>query len=136
MANSNAMARADAAKSHIGGKMLVLDSAGDVGQVPFQGRVVAWVNFDGTAGTITPRASENVSSISDGGTGTYTVNFATAMPDANYGVLITVGNLNGTQFRMACAQGNTRTVNGIGLNTVNNSMNVADESDVTVVILR
>jgi hypothetical protein len=43
----------------------------------------AWVNFDGT-GTVAIRASGNVSSISDDGTGTYTVNFATAMPDADY----------------------------------------------------
>ena len=43
----------------------------------------AWVNFNGT-GTVAIRASGNVSSITDGGTGTYTVNFTTAMPDANY----------------------------------------------------
>jgi hypothetical protein len=45
----------------------------------------AWVNFDGT-GTVAIRASGNVSSISDTGTGRYTVNFTTAMPDANYAV--------------------------------------------------
>jgi hypothetical protein len=43
----------------------------------------AWVNFDGT-GTVTIRASANVSSITDNGIGDYTVNFTTAMPDANY----------------------------------------------------
>jgi hypothetical protein len=43
----------------------------------------AWVNFDGT-GTPSIRASGNVSSITDGGAGLYTVNFTTAMPDANY----------------------------------------------------
>jgi len=48
----------------------------------------AWVNFDGT-GTVAIRASGNVSSITDNGTGDYTVNFTTAMPDANYSVLIT-----------------------------------------------
>lgn len=46
----------------------------------------AWVNFNGT-GTVAIRASGNVSSITDNGTGDYTVNFATAMPDANYSVL-------------------------------------------------
>jgi hypothetical protein len=45
----------------------------------------AWVNFDGT-GTVAIRASGNVSSITDNGTGDYTVNFTTAMPDANYSV--------------------------------------------------
>jgi hypothetical protein len=45
----------------------------------------AWVNFDGT-GTPAIREDGNVSSITDNGTGDYTVNFTTAMPDANYGV--------------------------------------------------
>jgi hypothetical protein len=43
----------------------------------------AWVNFNGT-GTVAIRASGNVSSITDNGTGNYTVNFATALADANY----------------------------------------------------
>jgi len=43
----------------------------------------AWVNFNGT-GAVAIRASGNVSSITDNGTGDYTVNFATAMADANY----------------------------------------------------
>jgi hypothetical protein len=57
----------------------------------------AWVNFNGT-GTVAIRASGNVSSITDnGGLGDYTVNFTTAMPDANYSVVgtaqgSTIGN--------------------------------------------
>lgn len=43
----------------------------------------AWVNFNGS-GTVAIRASGNVSSITDNGTGNYTVNFTTAMPDVNY----------------------------------------------------
>jgi hypothetical protein len=43
----------------------------------------AWVNFNGT-GTVAIRASGNVSSITDNGTGRYTVNLLTAMPDTNY----------------------------------------------------
>lgn len=45
----------------------------------------AWVNFNGT-GTVAIRASGNVTSITDNGVGDYTVNFTTAMPDANYSV--------------------------------------------------
>jgi hypothetical protein len=45
----------------------------------------AWVNFNGT-GTVAIRASGNVTSITDNGTGDYTVNFTTSMPDANYAV--------------------------------------------------
>jgi hypothetical protein len=43
----------------------------------------AWVNFDGT-GTVAISASGNVSSITDNGTGDYTINFTNALPDANY----------------------------------------------------
>jgi len=43
----------------------------------------AWVNFDGT-GTVTIRASGNVSSITDNGTGDYSVNFTTDMEAGNY----------------------------------------------------
>lgn len=43
----------------------------------------AWVNFNGT-GTVAIRGSGNVSSITDNGVGSYTVNFTTAMPDTNY----------------------------------------------------
>jgi len=45
----------------------------------------AWVNFNGT-GTVSIRASGNVSSITDNGTGNYTINFTTAMQDADYSV--------------------------------------------------
>ena len=52
----------------------------------------AWVNFNGT-GTVAIRNSFNVSSITDNGTGDYTVNFTTAMPNANYAVACS-GSLN------------------------------------------
>lgn len=45
----------------------------------------AWVNFNGS-GTPSIRASGNVSSITDNGTGDYTINFITPMQDANYAV--------------------------------------------------
>lgn len=56
------------------------------------GSAKAWVNFNGT-GTVAIRASFNVTSITDNGTGDYTVNFTTAMPDANYAISFT-GDVN------------------------------------------
>ena len=53
--------------------------------------VRAWVNFNGT-GTVAIRASGNVSSITDNGTGDYTVNFTTPMPDANYSYNVAASN--------------------------------------------
>lgn len=54
------------------------------------GTAKAWVNFNGQ-GTIAIRASFNVTSITDGGVGFYTVNFTTAPVDANYSALLTIG---------------------------------------------
>jgi hypothetical protein len=52
----------------------------------------AWVNFNGT-GTVAIRASGNVSSITDNGTGSYAINLTTAMPDVNYAcVMATKGS--------------------------------------------
>lgn len=47
------------------------------------GSAKAWVNFNGT-GTVAIREQYNVSSITDNGTGDYTVNFTNALADANY----------------------------------------------------
>ena len=51
----------------------------------------AWVNFNGT-GTVAIRASGNVSSITDHGTGEYTVNFSIALPDRDYTFTQGAGN--------------------------------------------
>jgi hypothetical protein len=69
-----------------------LDGA-QTGTAPIYG-ARAWVNFNGT-GTVAIRASGNVSSITDNGVGDYTVNFATAMVDANYAFMASCGNTTG-----------------------------------------
>jgi hypothetical protein len=51
-----------------------------------QGSAKAWVNFNGI-GTVAIRASYNVSSITDNGTGDYTVNLTNALADADYSVV-------------------------------------------------
>ena len=67
----------------------------------------AWVNFNGT-GTVAIRASGNVSSITDNGTGNYQVNFSTAMPDANYSAVAICGGtaLNDSTTWASRAQAN------------------------------
>ena len=77
----------------------------------------AWVNFNGTLATpITPRASFNVSSITNNGTGDYTVNFATPMADANYAMVITtsqgiVTGYTGATYTVNAARFDTRQAN-------------------------
>ena len=48
----------------------------------------AWVNFAGASGSL--NNSFNISSVTRNSTGVYTINFATAMPNANYVVNINV----------------------------------------------
>ena len=72
----------------------------------------AWVNFNGT-GTVAIRASFNVSSITDNGTGDYRVNFTTAMPDADYAIMQfnnVGGGYVGTRAAANCFIGTFNTV--------------------------
>jgi hypothetical protein len=75
----------------------------------------AWVNFNGT-GTVAIRASFNVSSITDGGTGVYTVNFTTAMSDANYSAIAYGSNAGVTN---GYCQLNGQSTTGFGVVTLN-----------------
>lgn len=71
----------------------------------------AWTCFNGTSATITPLAGGNVQSITDNGTGDYTVNFTTAMPDANYVVM-------GTADREATSTGMFITIESMTISSV------------------
>lgn len=61
------------------------------------GRILAWANFDGT-GTVAIRASGNVSSITDNGTGDYTINFAQPLPNANYACICSAGKMTNDSY--------------------------------------
>jgi hypothetical protein len=92
----------------------------------------AWVNFNGT-GVVAIRASGNVSSITDNGTGDYTVNFTTAMPDADYSAVATTEYLTGGQG--ACAR--NYAVSSVGVTAVNTSTGgFRDSTDISASIFR
>jgi hypothetical protein len=76
-----------------GSNNVVLNADGSIGGTCLTQTCRAWVNFNGT-GTVAIRASYNVSSITDNGVGDYTVNFTTAMVDANYAVALASLSLN------------------------------------------
>jgi hypothetical protein len=59
------------------------------------GGIQAWVNFNGT-GTVAIRDSSNVTSITDNGTGDYTINITIALSSANYAVSGSSGGQNAT----------------------------------------
>ena len=46
----------------------------------------AWLNYDGTTPSI--RDSYNIGSVTDNGTGKYTINYSTSMTDANYSIVV------------------------------------------------
>ena len=86
----------------------------------------AWVNFNGT-GTVAIRSSGNVSSITDGGTGTYTVNFTTAMPDTNYAFTFASQGIN--LF-------NTKTASTLQFLSYNGAFVLTDYSEISVTVFR
>lgn len=96
----------------------------------------AWVNFNGT-GTVAIRASGNVSSITDGGAGDYTVNMTNAMPDANYSVVfgcVTKSATDGTTF-INIASDTAPTTTAVRIRT-NDTVSFADRDRVNVSINR
>lgn len=85
----------------------------------------AWVNFNGT-GTIAIRASGNVSSITDNGIGDYTVNFTTALPDADYAYN------SGSSSGGGAAWVSSRSVSSLGVITTNFTGSSNDASDISI----
>ena len=84
----------------------------------------AWVNFNGT-GTVAIRDSYNVSSITDNGTGDYTVNYSTALNNSNYCALGSSRVVIGTRTSVVGFSNYTTT--SIRLETINLTNNLQDE---------
>ena len=97
----------------------------------------AWVNFNGT-GTVAISASGNVSSITDNGTGDYTVNFTTAMVDANFSAVVGIGGDSTSAGNGAWAQRiRSRTASSVQLWTVRpDNGGLVNSSDANVAIFR
>ena len=94
----------------------------------------AWVNFNGT-GTVAIRASGNVSSITDNGSSDYTVNFTTAMPDANYSYAMG-GDISGAIIAVINSAAVLPTASALRLRTYNLSFAGVDAAYVFVQIFR
>ena len=92
----------------------------------------AWVNFNGT-GTVAIRDSFNVGSITDNGTGSYTLNFSTAMPSADY-VLCMSGSTNNSFTRAGTQTPSSMTASTAAVQTANSSGSSADREYCAVAI--
>jgi hypothetical protein len=120
------------------GRVVVSTLNNDTGVLATQngmtGIAKAWVNFNGT-GTVAIRDSFNVSSITDNGTGDYTINFTTAMSNANYSF-----NLNATRSTLAAGNdaisflGATPTTSALRISTTTGSGVLTDALYATVAI--
>lgn len=96
----------------------------------------AWVNFNG-AGTVAIRAAFNVSSIQDNGSGDYTVNFTTAMPDVNYNFTGTVTDSGSTAlFGIARGGAFSQTASSLRIGVRSGSGTLGDCTDTCVSIFR
>jgi len=102
----------------------------------------AWVNFNGT-GTVAIRASGNVSSITDNNTGDYTVNFTTALPDADYSISQFIAYLNNSvasanvRSMGNCVKlGTSLRMQSVYISTTNGGATTVDEQEINIGIFR
>jgi hypothetical protein len=97
----------------------------------------AWVNFNGTS-TVAIRASGNVSSITDNGTGDYTLNFTNALVDANYSFSGSASRLNATTSMsyLGPSATTTYTTSALQVLTANDSGALEDALRCSVIVHR
>ena len=100
----------------------------------------AWVNFNGTSGSVAVKASFNVSSITRNATGDYTCNFTNALPDTNYAFSCVGRTANASGTALIYLQTSfTKTTSAFEFIVVSNTggTNVqADSADASLIIFR
>lgn len=101
----------------------------------FSGRAKAWVNFNGSS-TVAIRAQFNVNTITDNGTGDYTVNFSSALADANYSVVASHEEVNATAYGWAGPTSTGLATSSCRINTPNAGGNGNDRSVICVAVFR
>ena len=95
----------------------------------------AWVNFRG-ASTVVIRASGNVSSVTDQGTGDYTINFATDMEVGNYCVTGSTQRVTTGQAGGFGVKNGSIAVGSVGVLTSGGTGVLEDANTVSVAIFR
>jgi len=89
----------------------------------------AWVQWVGTTGAIV--GSFNVSSVTRRGTGQYTVNFTTAMPNANFATSLTNGyNGTGNDWSFCFVDSRYSTTTTVGANFANTPISANQDPSV------
>jgi len=94
----------------------------------------AWVNFNGT-GTVTIRSSANISSITDNGTGNYTVNISSGFPDSNYSTVLSTSN-SATSAPVIFVQSASKVSTSFGVKVANSGGTLVDSDEISIAIFR
>lgn len=120
-------------------------AGGQTGDAPVYG-CRAWVNFDGSrdsTGALSTsntnrflRASGNVTSVLRNAAGSYTITFATAMPDVNYAAVITSGGTAGSVSAVTIDEQFARTTGTITVANMTTSFGGFDCAQMSVAIFR
>jgi hypothetical protein len=120
------------------GQVLTSNGAGALPtfQTLQSGNVGAWVNFNGT-GTVAIRGSGNVTSITDNGTGDYTVNYTNSFANTNYAI---VGMVRFTSNGSAIIGGETNSTTwqatgSARINVITTAGGLADSAYTNVVCI-
>jgi len=113
----------------------IQNASGTDSPINVPGTAKAWVNFNGT-GTVAIRASYNVSSITDNGTGDYTVNFTLALADTNYVIIGTAGDTGNLTSIISSAPVAAPTTSAVRFVVVNSSFANADRNSNSIAIFR
>jgi hypothetical protein len=114
---------------------------GSDGSATFAGAVTstttakAWIQFNGT-GSVAIRAHFNVASLTDNGTGDYTITFTTAMADANYAVVGMTSEAGNPNRMMAQREDSTIVNTSVRVGTFTTGGTVSDELHNSVVVFR
>jgi len=120
------------------GKVVVSTLNDDAGVLATQngmtGIAKAWINYNASAQTIS--ASFNVSSVTYNGTGNYTINITTALPNANYAITGT-GQTNdaGTSANIIAIQnGSTPTTTAFQIRSLDQNIGFVNPVRVCVAV--
>lgn len=95
----------------------------------------AWVNFNGT-GTPAIRASGNVSSITDNGTGLFTANYTTAITDGYYATQVTTRYTGSGDTLVSCIQGTNYSTTSIAIRVMDSGFALKDPTEASIAIFR
>ena len=98
----------------VGSNAVITSEGGAVTSNLVQGLAKEWVNFNG-AGTIATRDSLNVASLTDNGTGDYTVTYSSAFSSNNYSSNCNIGSGSTTREKVCFHHADTYSASSINV---------------------